>query len=249
MYRDINRSDAPWKMGMPTELNCRTIARQPYDHGPQQQYTPLVHLSAADVRAAYMFPWRRQGMIYLIPLAWRLTSQPAGVWPREGPHTERVRVLDFIEMLRLNGNQGYDFCFCTHCVLGKVARLHQNEGRVVSIPIHPNRDPDLAVHMLRAYCTHFNTPARMDGVYAEARRQYHNQDGSIERMMANPIRSTVWMEVTVFNALEIVVNFDPRISSLGAAIRGMPPLLLLDLVMNTFIHEIYFCPEYWDTRF
>jgi hypothetical protein len=55
--------------------------------------------------------------------------------------------------------------------------------------------------MLRAYQTHFNTVARQEGVYAEARDTYLDCNGDIERFARSPVRSTVWIEVTAFIAL------------------------------------------------
>jgi hypothetical protein len=137
--------------------------------------------------------------------------------------------MDFQAMIAMNDQllDHFAFCFCTYCIMSKIPKIRVGDG-VVGIPAHVDRDTDLAVLMLAAFSAHFNTVARMDGVYAEARKSFLENDGLLGRMRGNPVRSTVWIEVPVLVALEIVINFDPRLDQFGSGIRGLPPARILE---------------------
>jgi hypothetical protein len=140
------------------------------------------------------------------------------------------------------------YCFCIFCILPKVQLIqfgvHGNQ-----IQIHVRRSSDLPVWMLRAYQTHFNTVARQEGVYAEARENFLDNNGDIEEMCRHPVRSTIWIEVTAFIAFQIVANFDPRVDILFPGVRRQDARHFLTAVLSMLGNEMFFCPEYTETRF
>ena len=118
-----------------------------------------------------------------------------------------------------------------------------------AIPIHMRRSPDLPIMMLRAFCHHFNSIARQEGAYAEARDSYLDCDGRIEEMCRRPVRSTIWIEITSFVAFQIVANFDPRVDFLFPGVRRFGGIQFLAAILSMLTNEMYFCPEYTETRF
>jgi hypothetical protein len=190
-------------------------------------------LCSAGVRAAAQFTYKGI-IIKVVPVVWQQAPKTPG-WPRAGPHTELVNVINYEEICRLNKlDDSPDYCCCINCILPKLPEIRAGNAPV---PIHVDRTPDLAVLMLRAFCAHFNTPARMMGVYAEARKSFEECDGVIERMITEPVRSSVWIEVPVLVALEIVVSFDVRVANIGGNIRAQPPKNLLEVVLDRFRHD------------
>ena len=69
----------------------------------------------------------------------------------------------------------------------------------------------------------FNTVAKIDGVYTEARLLYNgDHDQCMDRMVQRSVSSTVYMHLSSFAALQIVVNFDQRLWDQFPWLRNLP---------------------------
>jgi hypothetical protein len=113
-------------------------------------------------------------------------------------------------MLYRNLNDGCFYCFCVYC---QVQRIMDIELGTLRGPANPLRSAGIPRMILALYMRYFNTRARNDGVFAEASILFFSYRRDIQRMIDEPVRSTVCVHLSSFAALQIVVQFDSRIEA------------------------------------